>query len=145
MQDQRVAVHRRPLLAGRIEKCVGAGRSERFGAGRFVPESSRRRRLWRRCPQPPRSSPSSFPFAAGLSLLGTVPMGLLAYRYRIRVLFAATVAGGLIAFLVAGMGGMMTVFQCAYIGALIGLVKRRRRGTPTVIVVALCAGVVSAC
>ncbi|MFZ0833598.1 MAG: ATP-binding cassette domain-containing protein, partial [Mycobacterium sp.] len=82
------------------------------------------------------------PFAAGLSLLGTVPMGLLAYRYRIRVLLAATVAGGLIAFLVAGMGGMMTVIQCAYIGALIGLVKRRRRGTPTVVVVALCAGVV---
>ncbi len=82
------------------------------------------------------------PFAVGLSLLGTVPMGLLAYRYRIRVLFAATVAGGLIAFLVAGMGGMMTVIQCAYIGALIGLVKRRRRGTPTVVVAALCAGVV---
>ena len=38
------------------------------------------------------------PFAAGLSLLGTVPMGLLAYRYRLRVLIAATVAGGTIAF-----------------------------------------------
>ena len=49
------------------------------------------------------------PFAAGLSLLGTVPMGLLAYRYRLRVLVAATIAGSLIAFLVAGMGGMMTV------------------------------------
>lgn len=33
------------------------------------------------------------PFAAALSLLGTVPMGLLAYRYRLRVLVAATVAG----------------------------------------------------
>ena len=33
------------------------------------------------------------PFAAGVSLLGTVPMGLLAYRYRFRVLIAATVAG----------------------------------------------------
>ena len=42
------------------------------------------------------------PFAAGLSLLGTVPMGLLAYRYRFRVLIAATVAGGTIAFLIAG-------------------------------------------
>ena len=81
------------------------------------------------------------PFAGALSLLGTVPLGLLAFRFRIRVLFAATVAGGLIAFLVAGMGGMMTVVQCAYIGGSIGLVKRRGRGTPTVIVVALCAGV----
>ena len=37
------------------------------------------------------------PFAAGLSLLGTVPMGLLAYRYRVRVLIAATVAASIIA------------------------------------------------
>ena len=80
------------------------------------------------------------PFAAGLSLLGTVPMGLLAYRFRFRVLIAATIAGGLIAFLVAGMGGMMTVVECAYVGRLIGLVKRKRRGTPTIIVVALVAG-----
>ena len=72
------------------------------------------------------------PFAAGLSLLGTVPMGLLAYRYRLRVLITATVAGGIIAFLIAGMGGFMTVVNCAYIGGLTGIVKRRGRGTPTV-------------
>ena len=69
------------------------------------------------------------PFAAGLSVLGTVPMGLLAYRYRLRVLIAATVAGGIIAFLIAGMGGFMTVVNCAYIGGLTGIVKRRGRGT----------------
>ncbi len=80
------------------------------------------------------------PFAAGLSLLGTVPMGLLAYRYRLRVLIAATVAGGLVAFLIAGMGGFMTVVNCAYIGGLTGIVKRRGRGTPTVIAAALVAG-----
>ncbi len=80
------------------------------------------------------------PFAAALSLLGTVPMGLLAYRYRLRVLIAATVAGGLIAFLIAGVGGFMTVFNCAYIGGLTGIVKRRGRGTPTVLVSALLAG-----
>ncbi|MGZ8802639.1 MAG: ATP-binding cassette domain-containing protein, partial [Mycobacterium sp.] len=80
------------------------------------------------------------PFAAGLSLLGTVPMGLLAYRYRLRVLIAATVAGGLVAFLIAGMGGFMTVVNCAYIGGLTGIVKRRGRGTPTVIASALVAG-----
>ena len=68
------------------------------------------------------------PFAAGLSLLGTVPMGLLAYRYRLRVLIAATVAGAVIAFLIAGMGGFMTVVNCAYIGGLTGIVKRRGRG-----------------
>ncbi|HEY9304727.1 MAG TPA: cobalt ABC transporter ATP-binding protein, partial [Mycobacterium sp.] len=43
------------------------------------------------------------PFAGGLALLGTVPMGLLAYRYRLRVLIAAAVAAGVIAFLIAGL------------------------------------------
>ena len=52
------------------------------------------------------------PFAQGVSLLGTVPMGLLSYRYRLRVLIAAAVAGGTIAFLVAGVGGFMTVMNC---------------------------------
>ncbi|MGE2731715.1 DUF2232 domain-containing protein [Mycolicibacterium vaccae] len=80
------------------------------------------------------------PFAAGLSFLGTVPMALLAYRYRLRVLVTAMVAGGLIAFLIAGMGGLMTVVNCAYIGGLTGVVKRRGRGTPTVIAAALVAG-----
>lgn len=80
------------------------------------------------------------PFAAGLSLLGTVPMGLLAYRYRLRVLVAATIAGGTIAFLIAGAGGFMTVLDCAYIGGLTGIVKRRGRGTTTVAIVALAAG-----
>jgi energy-coupling factor transporter ATP-binding protein EcfA2 len=80
------------------------------------------------------------PFAAGLSLLGTVPMGVLAYRYRLRVLIAATVAGGIIAFLIAGMGGFMTVINCAYIGGLTGIVKRRGRGTLTVIFASIVAG-----
>ena len=75
-----------------------------------------------------------------MSLLGTVPMGLLAYRYRLRVLIAATVAGGIIAFLIAGMGGFMTVLNCAYIGGLTGIVKRRGRGLPTVFGAALVAG-----
>ena len=82
------------------------------------------------------------PFAGGVSLLGNVPMGLLVYRYRVRVLIAATVAGGTIAFLIAGMGGFMTVVNCAYIGLLIGVLKRRGRGTPTVIVAGLAAGAV---
>ena len=80
------------------------------------------------------------PFAAGVSLLGTVPMGLLAYRYRLRVLIAGTVAGALIAFLIAGMGGFMTVVNCAYIGGLTGIVKRRGRGVLTVFGAALFAG-----
>lgn len=80
------------------------------------------------------------PFAGGLALLGTVPMGLLSYRYRLRVLIAATVAGCTIAFLIAGFGGFMTVVHSAYIGGLAGTIKRRRRGTPTVVVSAIGAG-----
>ena len=80
------------------------------------------------------------PFAAGLSLLGTVPMGLLAYRHRLRVVVAATVAGAVIAFLIAGMGGFMTVVDCAYIGGLAGIVKRRGKGTGTAFACALVAG-----
>ena len=80
------------------------------------------------------------PFAPGLAMLGTVPMGLLAFRHRLRVLVAATVAGATIAFLVAGMGGFMTVVDCAYIGGMVGIVKRRGRGAPTAFAVALVAG-----
>ncbi|GFG50815.1 cobalt ABC transporter ATP-binding protein [Mycolicibacterium agri] len=80
------------------------------------------------------------PFAAGVSLLGNVPMGLLAYRFRFRVLVTATVAGATIAFLIAGMGGFMTVINCAYIGWLIGIIKRRGRGWPTVVVAGMAAG-----
>ena len=36
----------------------------------------------------------------------------------------------MIAFLIAGMGGLHDGVNCAYIGGLIGLVKRRGRGTP---------------
>jgi energy-coupling factor transport system ATP-binding protein len=82
------------------------------------------------------------PFAAGLALLGTVPTGLLAYRYRLRVLIAATVAAGMIAFLIAGLGGFMTVIHCAYVGGLTGFIKRKGRGTLTVIVSSLIAGLV---
>ena len=81
------------------------------------------------------------PFAQGLALLGTVPMGLLTYRYRLRVLFAATFAAGMIAFLISGVGGFLTVVNCSYIGGLTGVVKRRGRGTPTVTFASLIVGI----
>lgn len=81
------------------------------------------------------------PFAQGLALLGTLPMALLAYRYRLRVLVAGTVAAGMITFLIAGMGCLVAVLNCAYMGGLTGLVKRKGRGTPTVVVLSFVAGV----
>ncbi|OBJ01784.1 cobalt ABC transporter ATP-binding protein [Mycobacterium sp. 1465703.0] len=80
------------------------------------------------------------PFAQGLALVGTVPMALVAYRHRLRVLVAATVAAGMIAFLIAGLGCLVAVINCAYIGGLTGFVKRHHRGTPTVIVSSFVAG-----
>lgn len=82
------------------------------------------------------------PHGGGLGLLGSVPTGLLAYRYRIRVLIAATVAAGVIGFLVVGPSGVGAIALCAYVGGLAGTVKRHGRGTPTVIAVSFGAGVV---
>ncbi|OBH59497.1 cobalt ABC transporter [Mycobacterium colombiense] len=82
------------------------------------------------------------PHGGGLGLLGSVPTGLLAYRYRIRVLITATVAAGVIGFLVVGLSGLSAIGLCAYVGGLAGTVKRHRRGTPTVIVVSVGAGAV---
>ncbi|WP_221042366.1 ABC transporter ATP-binding protein [Mycobacterium senriense] len=81
------------------------------------------------------------PFAQGLGVLGTVPMGLLAYRYRPRALVAATVAGGVIAFLIAGLGSLFMLVDCAWVGGLCGIVKRKGRGLPTVALLSLAAGV----
>jgi len=80
------------------------------------------------------------PFAGGLSLLVAVPMGLLAYRYRLRVLLASAFAASTVAFLIAGISGFMVVLNCAYVGGVTGIIKRRGRGTPTVIAVSAVAG-----
>jgi energy-coupling factor transporter ATP-binding protein EcfA2 len=82
------------------------------------------------------------PHAGALGLLGAVPMGLLSYRFRIRVLIDATVAAAVIGFLVVGVSGLGAVVLCAYVGGLAGIVKRRRRGRLTVIAASFGAGVV---
>jgi energy-coupling factor transport system ATP-binding protein len=84
----------------------------------------------------------SLPFAFPLSLLATVPMALLAYRHRLRVLVAATVAGTIIAFLIINLGGLLVVVGGAYTGGLVGIVKRRGRSAPTAFCAAVVAGTV---
>jgi len=81
------------------------------------------------------------PFAGGVSLLVAVPMGLLGYRYRLRVLLAAAFAAATITFLISGISGFMVVLNCAYVGGMTGIIKRRGRGTPSVIAVSILAGV----
>lgn len=80
------------------------------------------------------------PFAQGLGVLGTVPMGLLAYRFRPRVLIAAAVAATVIAFLISGLGSSAMVVDAAWVGGICGIVKRKGRGVPTVIAASLVAG-----
>jgi energy-coupling factor transporter ATP-binding protein EcfA2 len=82
------------------------------------------------------------PHAGALGLLGSVPIGLLAYRYRLRVLITGTVAAAVIGFLVVGLSGFGTVALCAYVGGLAGIVKRRGGGMPIVTVASCGAGVV---
>jgi len=83
------------------------------------------------------------PFAGGLSLLVTVPFGLLGYRYRVRVLLAATFAAATVTFLIAGISGFMVVVNCAYVGGMAGIIKRRGRGTLTVVAVSIVAGILN--
>src|ERR1700750_687435 len=82
------------------------------------------------------------PHAGWLGLLGSVPMGLVAYRYRVRAVITATVAAGVIGFLVVGLSGFSAVALCAFVGGLAGIVKRRHRGTATVIWASIGAGAV---
>lgn len=53
------------------------------------------------------------PGAVVFAWLGAVPMGVLCYRHRIRVALAACVAAGLISFLIAGFGGLVSALTCA--------------------------------
>jgi energy-coupling factor transporter ATP-binding protein EcfA2 len=83
------------------------------------------------------------PFAGGVSLLVAVPMGLLGYRYRLRVLLASAFAAATVTFLIAGISGFMVVLNCAYVGGMAGIIKRRGRGTLTVMAVSVIAGIVN--
>ena len=83
------------------------------------------------------------PFAGGLSLLVPVPMGLLGYRYRLRVLLAAAFAASTVAFLIAGISGFMVVLNCAYVGGATGIIKRRGWGMPMVVVAGTVLGVLN--
>ncbi|WP_134149674.1 ATP-binding cassette domain-containing protein [Mycobacteroides salmoniphilum] len=82
------------------------------------------------------------PGAVVFAWLGAVPMGVLCYRHRIRVALAACVAAGLISFLIAGFGGLVSALTCAYMGAIAGQVRRRNRGAATMLAVAALWGVV---
>lgn len=80
------------------------------------------------------------PHAGWLGILGAVPMGLLAFRHRIRVVIAAAVAAAVTGFLLVGLSGSGSVALCALVGAVSGSVKRRGRGLLTLVMVSLGLG-----
>ncbi|EHB53316.1 ATP-binding cassette domain-containing protein [Mycolicibacterium vinylchloridicum] len=89
----------------------------------------------------------ALPFAFGLTILGVVPMALLARRERMRVVVATVVAASILTFLGVGLGGPCVIAVCAYMGVLIGRLQRRGEGiltTLTAFAVSLAASTVFA-
>ncbi|MEO9220647.1 MAG: DUF2232 domain-containing protein, partial [Mycobacteriaceae bacterium] len=73
------------------------------------------------------------PIAGVLGLLAAVPMGIVAQRHRPRAVLAATVAGTIVAFVVAGTAALSGRWMASLVGVMIGDVKRRGRGWPTLV------------
>ena len=57
--------------------------------------------------------------------MAVVPLGVVAHRHRFRALVAATFAACLVSFLVAGTGTFSNVVECAIVGGLVGIGRRR--------------------
>jgi energy-coupling factor transport system ATP-binding protein len=66
------------------------------------------------------------PHLGPVAALAVVPLGVVAHRHRFRALFAATFSAALVSFLVAGTGTLTNVVECAIVGGLVGIARRRR-------------------
>ena len=66
------------------------------------------------------------PHASAITVLGAVPMGVIAYRHRPRAVIAAVFASASVGFLVAGTGVISTIVLCGLVGGLAGHAHRRR-------------------
>jgi energy-coupling factor transporter ATP-binding protein EcfA2 len=65
------------------------------------------------------------PHLGPIAALAVVPLGVVAHRHRFRALAAATFAAALVSFLVAGTGTVSNVVECAIVGGLVGIGRRR--------------------
>src|SRR5262249_31147133 len=65
------------------------------------------------------------PHLGPVAALAVVPLGVVAHRHRFRALVAATFSAGLVSFLVAGTGTLTNVVECAIVGGLVGIARRR--------------------
>lgn len=81
-----------------------------------------------------------FPHASGLVALAAVPLGVVAYRHRLRAVVGATVAAMAVGFLVGGIGPVTGIAGCALIGGFVGDAKRRGWGLLRVVAGGLVMG-----
>ena len=63
-----------------------------------------------------------------IAAFAVVPLGVVAHHHRLRALAAATFSASVLAFLVAGTGSVTNVIECAAVGGLVGVAKRRGWG-----------------
>ena len=80
---------------------------------------------------------SLVPHAGPIAVFGAVPLAIVSQRYRLRALVASAFAAATVGFIVAGFGPVVMVVVCATIGAVVGGLKRRQRGTPWVVAATL--------
>ena len=80
------------------------------------------------------------PHLSLIAAFAVVPLGLVAYRYRLRAMVAAAIAAALLSFLVAGTGTFSNIVECAAVGGLVGVAKRRKWSLATVTLGALVVG-----
>jgi len=63
-----------------------------------------------------------------VAAFAVVPLGVVAHHHRLRALLAAMFAASVLSFLVAGTGTVTNVVECAAVGGLVGVAKRRGWG-----------------
>ncbi len=68
-----------------------------------------------------------------VAAFAVVPLGIVAHHHRVRALLAATFAAAVLSFLVAGTGTVTNIVECAAVGGLVGIVKRRGWGFGAVV------------
>lgn len=72
------------------------------------------------------------PHLGVIAAFAVVPLGVVGHHHRLRALVAATFAAAVLSFLVAGTGTVFNVVECAAVGGLVGISRRRGWGAGVV-------------
>ncbi len=84
------------------------------------------------------------PHLGVVAAFAVVPLGIVAHRHRVRALVASAFAAAMISFLVAGTGTVSNIVECAVVGGVVGMARRRKGSFFRVFVGCLIAGPVLA-